>query len=209
MSTLKNTIRHIPDELKSTIMQNRGGQGVIERILKAYGFLSRQAFCNHLGVSQSTMANRYARDTFPADWAVICSLETGASLLWLSSGKGKMFEDEDGPDDRSIVLPHKKITNGKFESLNEIISDRTEIPSYLSSPFFVSAEKSRFLVDEYQGEMTDGFWLVEIDGLVSVREIYRLPGSRARIENGKASFECNTSDVKVLGKIIGKTEFMD
>ncbi|WP_162882498.1 helix-turn-helix transcriptional regulator, partial [Serratia marcescens] len=52
-------------------MQNRGGQSVIDRILKAYGFSSRQAFCNHLGISQSTMANRYARDTFPADWVVI------------------------------------------------------------------------------------------------------------------------------------------
>ncbi|MCV5888353.1 helix-turn-helix domain containing protein, partial [Escherichia coli] len=56
------------------------------RILKAYGFSSRQAFCNHLGISQSTMANRYARDTFPADWVVICSMETGVPVEWLAFG---------------------------------------------------------------------------------------------------------------------------
>lgn len=34
------------------------------------------------------MANRYARDTFPADWVVICSMETGASIEWLAFGSG-------------------------------------------------------------------------------------------------------------------------
>lgn len=86
MSTLKNTFRHVNDNLKSSIMQNRGGQQVIERIIAAYGFESRQALCNHLGISQSTMANRYARDTFPADWVVICGIETGVSIEWLSLG---------------------------------------------------------------------------------------------------------------------------
>lgn len=206
MSNLNITNHHIKDELKSAIMQNTGGQKVIERILKAYGFTSRQAFCNHLGVSQSTMANRYARNTFPSDWVIICSMETGASIKWLSSGEGMMFED--GHDDRVVMLQHQKITNGVLNSQNEIFCDKSEIPEGLDSPFIVTADKSRFLVDAYEGEITDGLWLVQIDGLVSIREIYRFPGGRIRIENGKASFECDASDVKVLGKVISKTEFI-
>jgi len=86
ISTQKNTFRHISGNLKSSIIQNCGGQQVIERILAAYDFTSRKALCNHLGIPQSTMANRYARDTFPADWVVICGIETGVSIEWLSSG---------------------------------------------------------------------------------------------------------------------------
>lgn len=206
MSNTNITIRHISNELKAEIMQNTGGQKVIDRILKAYGFTSRQAFCNHLGVSQSTMANRYARNTFPSDWVIICSMETGASVKWLSSGEGMMFED--GHDDRAVMLKHKEITNGILNSHNDIICDKSEISEGLNSPFIVTADKSRFLVDMYDGEITDGLWLVQIDGLVSIREIYRFPGGRIRIENGKASFECDASDVKVLGKIVSKTEFI-
>lgn len=206
MSNTNFTNRHVSDELKSAIMHNTGGQKVIERILKAYGFSSRQAFCNHLGVSQSTMANRYARNTFPSDWVIICSMETGASIKWLSSGEGMMFED--GHDDRAVMLQHKKITNGVICSPDEMICDKSEIPDSLHSPFVVTAEKSRFLVDSYEGDITDGFWLVEIDGLVSVREVYRFPGGRVRIENGKASFECDVSEIKILGKIITKTEIV-
>lgn len=207
MSTTNITYRHVSEELKSEIMHNRGGQKVIERILKAYGFSSRQALCNHLGVSQSTMANRYARNTFPADWVVICSMETRASLMWLSAGEGMMFEG--GNDERATTLEHQKITNGVLSSQNDIIADKSEIPEGLTSPFVVSTEKSRYLVDLYSGDITDGMWLVEIDGLASVREIYRFPGGRVRIENGKASFECPVTDVKVIGKVVSKTDFMD
>ncbi|MBL1639728.1 phage repressor protein, partial [Klebsiella pneumoniae] len=43
MSTRNITNRHIPQKLQSNIMQNTGGQPVIERILKAYGFTTRQS----------------------------------------------------------------------------------------------------------------------------------------------------------------------
>ncbi|HBM3291158.1 TPA: phage repressor protein CI [Klebsiella michiganensis] len=105
MSIIKNIFRHEKDDLKTSILQNRGGQQVIERILSAYGFNSRQALCNHLGISQSTMANRYARDTFPADWVVICGIETGVSVEWLAFGTGSM---SGGQSSEGTPLPYIK-----------------------------------------------------------------------------------------------------
>lgn len=102
MSNQKNTFRHIGDDMKALIMNNRGGQQVIERIVAAYGFTSRQAFCNHLGISQSTMANRYARDTFPADWVILCSLETGVCIEWLAFGRDTKSQDPTFPHDLGI-----------------------------------------------------------------------------------------------------------
>ena len=207
MSNNKITIRHVDGDVKSLVMQNRGGQKVIERLLEAYGFKSRQAFCNHLHISQSTMANRYARDTFPADWIIICNLETGASLNWLVTGKGVMFEGD--KQDGIIKLSHRVITNGIMASHDEMSFDKKDLPSTLTSPFCVTSERIRYLVDEYHGKVTDGLWLVDIDGIVSVREIYRLPGGRIKVENGKASFECDASEVKVLGKVVTRTEVLD
>ncbi|HAM7406554.1 TPA: Repressor protein CI [Escherichia coli] len=117
MSTQKITFRHIEDSLKAMVMQNRGGQKVIERILKAYGFKSRQAFCKHLGISQSTMANRYARDTFPADWVVICSMETGASLEWLAFGSNNA-EESFPPyvEQHDETVPHEGFNSNAHQS---------------------------------------------------------------------------------------------
>ncbi|HBQ5869684.1 TPA: phage repressor protein CI [Klebsiella pneumoniae subsp. pneumoniae] len=206
MSIQNITKHHIPPKVREAIMQNKGGKPVIERILKAYGFTTRQALCNHLGISQSTMANRYARNTFPSDWALICSLETGASLLWLTSGDGSMLEDELDAGVVTKILRHLIITDGVVTSQNEITYDVSLIPAGLSSPYLVTFENSVYLVDSHDGEINDGWWLVEIDGLTSIREVFRFPGGRIRIENGRASFECAASDVKVLGKVISKTE---
>lgn len=193
--------------IRDFIFQNRGGKEVIGRILEAYGFTTRISLCNQLGVSQSTMANRYARDTFPADWVIVCHLETGASLIWLSTGAGNKFVD--GRDDKTVYLKHIDITNGNMANQKDIIADASTIPDGLTSPFILTADKTTYLVDSYEGELVDGFWFIEIDGIASVREIYRFPAGRIRVENGKASFECSVSEIKVLGKVISKTEFME
>ncbi|MBM6607959.1 phage repressor protein CI [Enterobacteriaceae bacterium RIT814] len=203
MSTRNITYRHIAQNLKAHIMQNSGGQPVIERILKAYGFTTRQSLCNHLGISQSTMANRYARNTFPSDWTIICSIETGASLQWLISGEGAMFVDE--VEHKALALKHYKITDGVLISHNDTYYDSSLIPAGLSSPSLVAFENSLYLINEHEGEINDGWWVIEIDGLYSIREIFRFPGGRIRVENGKASFECQAQDIKVFGKVILKT----
>lgn len=192
--------------IRDFISQNRGGKEVIARILEAYGFTTRIALCNRLGVSQSTMANRYARDTFPADWVIVCHLETGASLIWLSTGEGSRFLG--GQDENITHLKRIDITNGNISTQNDVIADISTIPEGLLSPFILNADKTTYLADRYDGELVDGFWFIEIDGIVSVRELYRFPGGRVRVENGKASFECQIEDIKILGKIISQTNLL-
>lgn len=68
---------------------NTGGQKVVQRLLEAYGFKTRQALCDKLGVAKSTMASRYMRDIFPADWVIQASIETGINVEWLAFGTGK------------------------------------------------------------------------------------------------------------------------
>lgn len=205
--SIKNTLNRDESEpIRDVISQNRGGKEVIARILEAYGFNTRILLCRQLGVSQSTMANRYSRDTFPADWVIICHLETGASLIWLGTGIGSMFVD--GRDEKTIPLKQINITNGNISTQSEVIVDRTTIPEGLTAPFILLADKTSYLADSYDGELVDGFWFIEIDGIVSVRELYRFPAGRVRIENGKASFECQADDIKILGKVISRTEYL-
>lgn len=203
MSTTKPNDR---TNTKFNFPPQSGGREAIERLLEAYGFKNRQALCNHLGVSQSTMANRYMRDNFPADWILTCSLDTGASLLWLATGQGEMNETVKATN--NTVLNRKKITNGILSDAEPVTYDSKLLPDLLTSPFVINYDKKVFIADAYEGEVTDGIWLIEMDGLASVRELNRFPGGRIRVENGKASFECKAEDIKVLGKIIARTEYL-
>lgn len=184
-----------------------GGKEAITRILQAYGFSTRQALCDHLGVSQSTMANRWMRDTFPHDWLIACHLDTGVSMLWLTTGQGKLTTES--TPDATLLLQLKEISNGVYSSIAQVAYDSNLIPRNAADPFFVKFESTYYLAEEFTGEITDGIWLIELDGLLSIKQVYRLPGGRLRVENGPASFECSVSEIKVQGKVISKTEFME
>ncbi|QOV63510.1 phage repressor protein CI [Kosakonia pseudosacchari] len=206
MSTTENTNHHNSKLVRESVESNRGGKEVIQRLVDAYGFSSRQALCAHLGVSQSTLANRSARDTFPADWVIICHMETGASITWLATGKGARFMEVE--ESRVVITTQKKISNGILEPMEDYILDKSSLPEGLNAPFVINADRKSYLVDTYKGEIVDGLWLIEIDKLVSIRELVRFPGGRIRVENGKASFECQSTDIVVLGKVITRTEYL-
>lgn len=199
---------------RKSIQLPEGGKEPIERICTAYGFTSRLSLCKHLNVSQSTMANRVARGNFPSDWILICAMETGASLNWLVYGLGdapnwtnKMERTETPEAKENIHLDYVKIQNGVIHSTKQLTISSELIPVNAISPRLISYDSLIWIIDDFSGELVDGFWLIKMDDVVSVREIYRLPGGRIRIENGKASFDCEKTDVEVLGKVIGKTVF--
>lgn len=115
-------VKHKRDPLaisKYNFPSQSGGKEAITRILQAYGFSTRQALCDHLGVSQSTMANRWMRDTFPHDWLIACHLDTGASMLWLTTGQGtpttKIINDN------GLLLQLKKSQTGFTHHLNRSV----------------------------------------------------------------------------------------
>lgn len=178
---------------------NTGGQEVVHRILEAYGFKTRQALCDRLGVSKSTMASRYTRDIFPADWVIQASIETGASLKWLSFGQGRKFENE---DKNTLEISALHLVEGMPIEHESFIFDRKLIKADADTLKVVISADGSFLVDMSYSGLIEGLWLVEMDGLLDFREITRLPKQMLRVTNKITSFECNADDIRLMGKTI-------
>lgn len=192
-----------------------GGQAVITRLLEAYGFKTRQALCDQLKVSTSTMGTRWMRDVFPADWVIQCTIETGASVEWLSFGTGEKFpngtsknsnENENSANENLlgdvVAVTRKKIIDGNLYDSNFYMLDKAMLPSHLSKPMIIVDDDVSYLADQKNNELTDGTWLVEIEGQVSIKELIRIPVGRVRVTTvpGSASFECGIDDLKPLAK---------
>ncbi|MEI9627411.1 phage repressor protein CI [Phytobacter diazotrophicus] len=194
---------------------NRGGQEVIKRLLSAYGFKTRQALCQQLGASTSTMSTRWMRDIFPADWVIQCSIETGASLEWLSFGKGEMFQNEGKNASNGVSIsaneqllgditsvPRKKLIDGTLYDSNFYMLDKAMIPTHITKPIIVEDDGIEYVADQHFAEISDGTWLVEIEGLAGIKEIARIPVGRVYVipAEGGHSFECGIDDIKPLAK---------
>lgn len=201
---MSNLIETPKDTNEHLYPSQGGGKQAIQRIMEAYDFSTRQALCNHLGISQSTMANRWMRDTFPHDWLIACHLDTGTSMLWLATGQGELIKGK--KNDHVTQLKTKKISDGILEGVERYSYDTRLIPLSVSEPFLLDGDNAIYLIEGAKSEITDGLWLIDIDGLVSLKKLYRLPGRKLRVENGPASFECSPDDINVLGKVVSKTE---
>ena len=194
-----------------------GGRDAINRLMKAYNFSSRQQLCDHLSVSKSTMANRYLRDSFPAEWVIQCALETGISLLWLATGQGDIFASEECDKPlktenavtvrplSKIVAPsikHAELKNGELQSEDEILLDSRLLDSDSVNSLFVKTATDSFIVDTSVKQVSNGYWLVDIDGVKSIVKVARIPGNRIVVHQDESSFECSVNDIEVVGRAV-------
>lgn len=186
-----------PNEI--TINPNQGGKAAIERLVEAYGFTTRQALADHLNVSKSTLANRYMRDTFPADWIIQCALETGVSLNWLATGNGIKQSSH-----KSNILEIQKrvLVNGKLCADGIYVFDTEFLPKNLKNPVVVIDGTSEYICDLEFENIWDGKWLVNIDGECSFRAITRTPGSNLSMSKENHSFECSITDIEIIAKLL-------
>lgn len=186
-----------PNEIK--INPNQGGKAAVERLVEAYGFTTRQALADHLGVSKSTLANRYMRDTFPADWIIQCALETDVSLRWLSTSEGPMHLDARA---QITSLTREKISDGKLIENGYLIFDLSLLPSDLKNISAIEHDSVTYVIRRGMDEINDGLWLIAIDGIFSVRELIRLPNNRIMLESKSKRIECDISDINIIAKVI-------
>ncbi|WP_395266232.1 phage repressor protein CI [Enterobacter soli] len=192
-----------------------GGQAVITRLLEAYGFKTRQALCDQLKVSTSTMGTRWMRDVFPADWVIQCTLETGASVEWLTFGTGDKFPngiDKNANEKQKsanenllgdvVSVPRKKIIDGNLYDSNFYMLDKAMLPSHLSNPVIIIDDEISYVTDMKTDELSDGTWVVEIEGKTSIKELTRIPVGKVLVApiSGGQSFECGINDLKPLAK---------
>lgn len=177
---------------------SRGGRAAIDRMIEAYGFTTKQALCDQLGISSSTLANRYLRDTFPADFVIQCALETGISLKWLTTGDGNKFDDLKAD---LLSIAKKKIIDGRIYDASFLMFDKAFIPQDMSSPVLIQDNNNSYFADEEFSEVVDGEWLLEIEGKASIKAIIRIPDNKVRIDYGKLTLDANINDIKFLARI--------
>lgn len=174
---------------------------LLDRICQVYGFTQKIQLARHFNIAASSLQNRYTRGTISYDFAVQCALETGASLLWLLTGKGSQFDGKPAPTDPKTIESFT-LSDGKLEANSPLSIDINFFSKQMLNGIAVRADgKLNFI--EQDASLSDGLWLVDIEGATSIRELTLLPGKKLHIAGGKVPFECGIDEIKLIGRVVG------
>lgn len=174
----------------------------LDRVVEAYGFNLKVELAEHLGIASSSLSSRYKREVFPADIVLQCSIETGANIDWLISGKGESF-GKSAPMGSSI--DRLKLIDGRLEDAGSLIFDFSLLNDDVASDQNLVSVKDKdvnYIVARGMDEIQDGHWLVEIEGKAGFRSLTRIPIRKLRVGSGETSFECGIDDIKAIGKVV-------
>ncbi|PWC09599.1 phage repressor protein CI [Brenneria corticis] len=182
-----------------------GGKAVLRRMMDAYGFSTQKELGDLLGISTATISTWVRRNFFPGDVVIACALDTGVSLEWLATGKGRAAGSEKRGDlevNTNRLIPKYRLESGEMKEAGSWSSDLSMIPANSGNLIFVDGVSSSWLVDCSASKIGNGRWLISIDGALDVFDVIRLPGNKVRLSNKSAEFECNLSDITPSGAVI-------
>jgi hypothetical protein len=174
---------------------------VLDRICEAYGFSQKIQLANHFDIASSSLSNRYTRGAISYDFAAHCAIETGANLKWLLTGEGQAFAPSSASDSTKSIEEFT-LSEEILKSDGFLVIDAKFFSKPLADAMAVRTEGKLHIIDK-QASLSDGLWLVDIEGGISIRELTKLPGRKLHVTGGKVPFECGIDDIKALGRVVG------
>lgn len=186
-------------------MQESGGKVVLRRIMDAYGFTLQKQLGDLLDIPSGTMSAWVRREHFPGDIVIVCALDTGVSLYWLATGNGSMYEQK--TEDASALpaglkqISKYSIHTGQMIEIGQWFCDDSIIDSNVTNPAMIEKNGQRWLVDLDAKNISNGRWLIDVDGICDVYDVARLPGNRLTVKNGVSQFECLVDEIKCVGVV--------
>ncbi|CAH0172387.1 hypothetical protein SRABI106_00915 [Rahnella aquatilis] len=180
-------------------------EDVLNRICDAYGFNQKIQLARHFNIAASSLQNRYTRGSISYDFIVHCSLETGADTQWLLTGEGgssKGVMNDKNTQSDYLALNSFTLSEGKLTKDGVLNIDPKLFGKPLIDPFCVKSDGKTHVIEK-EASISDGTWLVDVEGSISIRDLSLIPARKLHVAGGKIPFECGIDEIKTLGRVVG------
>lgn len=156
------------------------------------------------GIPRSTIQTWHSHDRTAFELIIRAHLATGASVRYMALGEGEPF-----PKDQGTVAPTNsfdkfQLFNGKLEKVGTAELGLSTLNDFgLSDKDVIVIEKNdcQQYINKAETQPASGDYLLDIDGVLSVNYLQRLPGKKLAIAFEASTIEVSEEDIKVVGRV--------
>lgn len=187
-----------------------GGRDFTSKVVKVMNLERYNQLTEVLGVNKGTISTWHTRNMTPFELAVRIHLSEGVSLKWLLLDEGEPFPDQNAQDHVSkkneaktlFDLDYFTLTNGKLVGSETLAFDKSYLDKLgVLNVMGIEHDGTTFIVDKEVHQAVSGTYLVDMDGLLSLNDIQRLPGKKLAISFNGSTLTVGEDDVRVVGRV--------
>ncbi|AQW59952.1 helix-turn-helix domain-containing protein [Vibrio owensii] len=165
---------------------------------KTYELLS-----DYYGVPNSTFSTWHTHNRTGWELIVRTHLATGASVRYMALGKGEPFPLNNDSSPTSGI--DKFIfANGQLEKTGTVdlgLSTLEDFGLVKDELFVIEQNGIQLYVNTAEKQPSSGDYVLDIDGVISVNYLQRLPGKKLAITFDTSTIEISEEDIKVVGRV--------
>ncbi|NOI27849.1 phage repressor protein CI [Vibrio coralliilyticus] len=186
------------------------GKDFVKRLIEVTESKSQRVLSEKLGVPTSTISTWVKRGLTPHEIAVRAHLHTGVSLKWLLLGEGEAFPNRSSNKHDSESVETKllfdvdcfKILNGELIESKTLTFDKSLLDDVsVANAMAIHEGDLTSIIDKEVHQAVSGTYLVDMDGLLSLNEIQRLPGKKLAISFNGSTLTVEEDEVRVVGRV--------
>ena len=197
-------------QLKIDQISYLGGKDIIKKLIDITNSDRQQDVADVFGIPKSTIATWRQRNLTPFEIAVRTHLSTGVSLEWLLLDKGDPYPKT--PTQKHINKKNESktlfdidcfsIDDGKLVGKGILAFDKALLDELsVINVMAIKDGTTTFLINKESHQAVSGTYLVDMDGLLSLNEIQRLPGKKLAISFNGSTLTVEEDEVRVVGRV--------
>lgn len=186
------------------------GREVTEKLKEITNTRDFLSLAKVLGVPKSTISTWHQRKLTPYEVIIRTHLRTGASISYMVTGEGEAFPEENSQTHVSkeiasgslINIDYFTLTNGKLVGNETLALDKSYLDRIgIQKVIGIENDGTTFIIDQEVHQAVSGTYLVNMDGLLSLNEIQRLPSKKLAISFNGSTLTVEEDEVRVVGRV--------
>ncbi|WP_324293780.1 phage repressor protein CI [Vibrio parahaemolyticus] len=179
------------------------GREFTEKLKEVTNCKTYELLADYYGIPKSTFSTWHTHNRTGWELIIRTHLATGASVRYMALGEGEPFPQSTSSSLTSSIDKFI-IANGQLKKIGTVelgLSTLEDFGLAKDELFVIEQNGMQLYINTAEQQPASGDYVLDIDGVVSVNYLQRLPGKKLAIAIDISTIEVSEQDIKVLGRV--------